>query len=188
MNPLMMTDMGIIVIGGLKHCGKSTLGRLIARDLGYQFYDLDDLIREETNGIWDSVREIWKTFGQEEFQRLEEEAARSFIDWHIPGLKEPGAVLSLGGGTIENPGAMTWLKNRGLNVYVRAPKNLLYGRIMAKGRPPFLSQENPQSDWDGLYEKRDALLERFADIIHDVDDSEAKINAQRLLLKMERSE
>ncbi len=184
----MIFNMAIILIGGLKHCGKSTLGRIIADDLDYQFYDMDDLVLAETAGAWKSVRAIYRDAGKDEFMRLEQDAARNFVEWHVPDLNGRGAILSLGGGTVENRGAMAWIGRKGFNVYVRAPRALLFKRIIAGGRPPFLSEDDPEGDWAALYEKRDALYAGFAALTHDVDESEPSINAQRLLVKLEESE
>ena len=133
--------MGIILLAGIKHCGKTSLGKIISADLGYRFFDLDDLVLQATGGSWDSVREIWINMGRHEFRRLEEDATRNFVEWVIPSLEGEGIVLSLGGGMVENPGALGWLKNRGLKVYIRADADLLYRRIMAGGRPPFSFRE-----------------------------------------------
>ncbi|RKX83074.1 MAG: hypothetical protein DRP70_15320, partial [Spirochaetes bacterium] len=76
--------MGIILLGGIKHCGKTTLGRLAAEELGWRFYDLDNLILKEAGGMWKTVREVWQDMGKEEFQLLEEDASRNFIEWIIP--------------------------------------------------------------------------------------------------------
>ena len=180
--------MRFILLGGIKHCGKSTLGRIAAAELGYRFYDLDNLILDEAAGSDSSavsVRDIWRNLGEFEFRRLEEDACRNFIEWVIPGLNS-GCVLSLGGGTAENPGAMAWIGKKGINVYIRGEESLLFRRIMAGGRPPFLSEESPREDFAALYARRDALYRNFAHIIHDVDDSPAEINARRLVAALER--
>ena len=182
----MMVRMRLLLIGGIKHCGKSTLGRIIAKDTRRPFYDMDDLILAEADGAWKSVRSIYLNLGLAEFQALEEDAARNFVEWHLPGCIETGAVLALGGGTVENKGAMAWIGRKGTHVYVRADEELHYGRIMTKGRPPFLSEENPREDFHRLYEKRDALYTQFAHVIHDVDDAPPEINAQRLLVALEK--
>ena len=178
--------MGLILVGGLKHSGKTSLGRIIARDLDCPFFDMDELILEETSGAWKSVRKIYRDLGRDEFQRLEEEAARNFVEWRLPELGGDPAVLALGGGTIENAAAMAWLSGRGTAVYLHADADLLFARIMEGGRPPFLSEERPEEDFKELYRKRDALYADFADIIHDVDDSPQEINAQRLLVVLEK--
>lgn len=147
---------------------------------------MDDLVLKETAGAWKSVRAIWQDLGRDEFMLLEEDAARNFVEWIIPDLKGQGCILSLGGGTVENTGAMAWIGAKGTNVYVRAEEELLYGRIMAGGRPPFLSEENPREDFAALYRKRHLLYTDYANLIHDVDDAPAKINAQRLLVALEK--
>ncbi|MCK5736521.1 MAG: hypothetical protein KAH21_08585 [Spirochaetaceae bacterium] len=178
--------MGIILLGGIKHCGKTTLGRLASKELGYRFYDMDDLTLKETDGSWKTAREIWQNMGKQEFQLLEEDAARNFMDWILPDLNPEGCILSLGGGTVENPGAMAWIGKMGTNVYIRGEEEMLYTRIMAGGRPPFLSKTTPREDFSRLYEKRNALYRDFAHIILDVDDSPAEINTQRLIVALEK--
>jgi len=182
----MMGPMRILLIGGLKHCGKSSLGRIVARENGLAFYDLDDLVLGETGGAWTTVRQLYRDLGRLEFLSLEEDAARTFVEWAIPRLEGDGAVLALGGGTVENPGAVAWLRHAGTRVYVRAEAELLYRRIMAGGRPPFLSEDDPHGDFLELYARRDALWREFADLVHDVDDSPKDINARRLQVALEK--
>lgn len=178
--------MGLILIGGLKHCGKTSLGRILARDLECPFFDLDDLVLEETAGKWKSIRQLYRELGRDEFRRLEVAAVRDFIEWRIPTLGGEPAVLSLGGGTIENTEAMAWLSGRGTAVYLKAEAELLFERIMQGGCPPFLSEDNPKEDFMTLYEKRDALYIQFADMIQEVDDAPQLVNAQRLLVSLEK--
>ena len=175
-----------IILGGLKHCGKTSLGKILAADSGYRFFDLDDLVLEAAGGLWDSVRELWEKMGGYEFRYMEAEAARNFVEWIIPALGGSGSILSLGGGTVENSDALGWVKNLGLKVYLRADAELLYSRIMAHGRPPFLSEDDSHGGFMELYDKRHPLYTEFADIIHDVDDAPKKINAQRLLTALEQ--
>ena len=179
--------MSIIILGGIKHCGKTSLGRSIAQNMHCNFYDLDNLILNVSNNSWETVRDIWKDLGKYEFIRLEAEAARTFVEWIIPSDYGQNCILSLGGATIENSGAMSWLKNLGVNVYIRASSDILYKRIMSKGRPPFLSEDNALEDFQVIYKHRNAMYEKFADLIHDVDDSPLHINAQRLLTSLEKN-
>ena len=178
--------MKLLIIGGLKHCGKTSLGRVMAKELGYHFFDLDDLLIEAAAGTWESAREIWRTLGKEEFLKLEERASRNFVDWVMPSIKGGGVILSLGGGTISNKPAMGWLKNQGLQIYVRADANLLFRRIMAGGNPPFLSERNPWGDFLTLYQRRDALYRSIAHLVHDVDDAPIPVNARRLLQEVRK--
>ncbi len=155
----------------MKHCGKTSLGKLIAEDYGFECYDLDDITLEMAGPAWKSARSIYNTLGKKEFQLFEEDAARHFVEWIMPNVERPGVILSLGGGVIDNPGALAWLANRGVVVYVHADAELLYARIMKNGRPPFLSEESPKEDFLRLYQTRDAGYRDFA---------------QRLLVSLEK--
>ena len=120
-----MCDMGLVVLGGMKHCGKSTLGRIIAEDVGWAFQDLDDLILTESSGTWKSVRDLWRELGKEAFAAIEEEAARNYMEWTMPTLEKKGCILSMGGGTIENGGAMAQISRTGRNGYIRADEEII---------------------------------------------------------------
>ena len=147
--------------------------------------EIYDLILKETGGVWKSVREIWQNMGKDEFQLLEEDASRNFVEWIIPDLDGEGCILSLGGGTVENTGAMAWIGKKGTNVYIQGDEEMLFQRIMANGHPPFLSEEQPREDFSALYRRRDALYRSFAHLIHPVDDSPADLNARRLVVALE---
>jgi len=180
-----MALMRMILIGGIKHCGKTTLGSIAAAGLNYDFFDLDELMLEESMGEWGSVREVMRKLGVDGFRKLEAKAVASFIERIIPGLSRNGVVLSLGGGIVENSEAMARLGNRGTRVYLLASSELLYRRISSSGKPAFLSAESPYEDFTELYRRRDILYRDFADLIHEVDESPPKLNARRLLLALE---
>lgn len=180
-----MAPMETILIGGIKHCGKTTLGSIVAVELNYDFFDLDELILGEGMGEWDSVREVMRKLGVDEFRKLEAMAVTSFIERIFPSLSKGGVILSLGGGVIENSEAMARLGNRGTRVYLLASFELLYRRISSSGKPAFLSAESSHEEFSELYRRRDILYRRFADLIHEVDNSPAEINARRLLLALE---
>ncbi len=181
----MIGYMRIIILGGLKHCGKTSLGRTLSQRLGCHFFDLDSLMLESTGERWGSVREIWKAVGPDEFVVLEEQAMRNFIDWIMPTLKSQTIILSLGGGTIENSNAMNLISEYGLKVYIRADAEMLYQRIMRKGKPPFLSEKQPRKDFSIIYKRRHKLYEEYADICVDTYDVPLRVNAQRLLVEVE---
>ncbi len=183
--PLMIPVMKTIILAGHKHCGKTSIGKILASYLEYTFHDMDDLTVEECQGAWRTPRQIWKNMGERGFRHLEEEAARHFVEWHLPAAGHGGTVLALGGGTAENTGAMAWLENRGTVVYLFAPEKLLFERIMAEGRPPFLSAENPEGDWAIIYKRRDGVYRKYASLIYEAAGGDAAYNARRLLVELE---
>ena len=177
-------SMKLLIICGIKHSGKTSIGMAVAEHYGVPFYDLDNLVLEVAAGTWNTVREIWQELGKEEFMRLEAGAASRFVQQILPLYDF--SILSLGGGTIENTNAMAFLKNTGRVIYLRADARILYRRVMQKnGRPPFLSEDHPWEDFQSLYSRRDNLYFQIADIVHNVDNSPKAVNAQRLITKLE---
>lgn len=139
---------------GMKHTGKSSVGRLWASRRGWDFYDLDTLLEAGAGGGRTS-RQIYLEEGREGFQRHEAEAAEFIAGRLIKGR----AVLAWGGGTVTNPRAVEILKGLGTLVVLTDRAEVLYGRIMRGGRPAFLSEERPWEDFQALYQERTALLE-----------------------------
>lgn len=165
-----------IILFGVKHCGKSTLGKLLACNNNILFYDLDDEILKICENEL-TIREIYKKVGLEKFKELEVIAIKKIFSENF----DKQIVLSLGGGTIENQEAINLFRNNALLIYIDGLPEILYSRIIETGIPPFLSQENPWEDFLKLYEKRKALCLELSDfsitpINGDVDKSVEILN------------
>lgn len=139
---------------GLKHTGKSSLGRLFAARRGWTFLDLDTLL-EAAAGGQRSARQIYLDEGRDGFQRWEAEGARRAAE----RLRQGRAVLAWGGGTVTNPLAVEELRALKPLVLLTDRTELLYQRILRSGRPAFLSEQNPWQDFQALVRERSALLE-----------------------------
>jgi len=155
-----------IILSGIKHSGKSTVGWAVASQLGLYFADLDDLILRDAAGF-DSVREIFRTFGADGFQERE---ARS-LDHFLLANEGKSFVLSLGGGTIENRSALELLDREDLSTYfLDADEKALYSRIARGGIPPFLEGENPKGKFSILYNRRSRRYRDWAAVVIDTRD------------------
>ncbi len=149
------------ILTGMKHCGKSTIGALLAKRLGFPFFDLDRAI-ETTFSLAGtvSVREIYKEQGSGTFQKLETRALRNLVKTG----KTP-CVLSLGGGTIENREAISILKEvSGFFIFLDVEEHILLTRILRGGIPPFLSASDPAASFHTIFERRVPLYRAAADI------------------------
>lgn len=176
-----------LVLSGIKHCGKTTLGKLLAERQACAWYDLDQLVLNfPASSHYETVRELFRTEGVDHFRYLEVEAMKRVLTRFNPGTKS--AVLSLGGGTIENKEAMDLIKNEATLVYLYSPEELLYTRIMDGGRPPFLSEENPKEDFHNLFIKRDGLNRDQADLVIDLPSGSAEENVQAIWNFLKKSE
>jgi shikimate kinase len=164
-----------LVLSGIKHCGKTTLGSMLADRRGCAWYDLDQLIMNRPSANhYSSLREFFRAEGLGRFQELETECLIDVLKRFNPGTKQ--AVISLGGGTIENKDAMDMLQGEGNIVYLYVPEDTLYERIMAGGRPPFLSEETPREDFHEIYLRRDQMNRDIADLIIDLNETSPENN------------
>lgn len=82
------------VLVGLPGCGKSTIGRRLARAMNLTLLDTDSAIEAKTGRV---IAEIFAEDGEEEFRRIEEEVIREALETH-------DGILSLGGGAVTSPG------------------------------------------------------------------------------------
>ncbi len=154
-----------IVLMGMKHCGKTTLGAMLARRLSREFFDLDRVvegIEAERLGRPVTAREIYRLRGKEAFQALEERALREILGTGSGGAD--GVVVALGGGTIENGAALAILREAGILVFLDEDEEVLFRRIEAGGLPPFLEGSSPRESFHDLYEKRTSLYRERADL------------------------
>lgn len=143
--------MDTLQLAGMKHTGKSSLGRLWADRHGWEFYDLDTLIEEDSGK---SSRQLYLDEGKEGFQRREALAAARIA----PRLAQGKAVLAWGGGTAVNDKAVSALRTHGVLVVLNDSFEVLYERIMKGGRPAFLSAQTPREDFRRVYVERTAWL------------------------------
>ena len=99
--------MNNIILTGMPSCGKSTLGRLLAKELGYAFLDTDDVIIEQ-NGC--PLKDILDNEGLDGFIRAEEAAVCS--------VNVDNTVIATGGSVVYSPKTMEHLKSLGRIVYI----------------------------------------------------------------------
>ncbi|MDR0654752.1 MAG: shikimate kinase [Treponema sp.] len=150
--------MGIILITGPKHSGKTSAGRALAALMKGPFIDLDELIAEREGK---SPRELYRE-GPEVFRRAEAAALQSLLP---PG--KACVILAAGGGLCDNPVALEFLKNPGISiVFLETSAETAWNRIKeAAGElPPFLDTGNPQETHRLLHERRSAAYHSLAQI------------------------
>ena len=163
-----------IVFLGIKHCGKSTQGRLLAKRLQREFVDTDELLSSayavqysaEVSAV--SPREIMKKHGDDFFRRFEAGVIRDLIAEH-----SSGTVVALGGGVPCNAFLdADELKKLGVNVYLEVTAQTAFERIVADGIPPFLQDGDPWKAFQQMYEERLPYYSRIADLHISVKDEE----------------
>lgn len=141
-----------IVLIGMPGVGKSTIGVVLAKVLGYQFIDADLVIQEKTGRL---LKDIIAEDGIEEFVRIENEVNAS--------IDTKKAVIATGGSVVYGKEAMEHLSEIGTVVYLQLELPALSRRLgNLKKRGVVLKKGQTLKD---LYEERTPLYEKYADII-----------------------
>ncbi|NNM54275.1 MAG: hypothetical protein HKM05_06085 [Spirochaetales bacterium] len=135
---------------GMKHTGKSSLGKKLAQVRRLPFRDRDQLLENLPEAQGRSARDVFRAGGKELFQRLEALAAAGAVQ----EMRRAPLVLAWGGGTIDNPPAVKHLASIGVLIHLKEKPELLFERILKGGLPAFLSPVHPWEDFQVLYRER----------------------------------
>ena len=143
-----------IVLIGMPGVGKSTVGVVLAKALGYQFVDADLLIQEAEGKL---LSELIEEHGTDGFIEIENRV-NSQIQTHR-------SVIATGGSVVYGKEAMEHLKSIGTVVYLKQNLRVLQRRLRnLKGRGVVLKEGQTLVD---LYKERTVLYEKYADITVD---------------------
>jgi len=150
--------------------GKTTVGRALARRLGYTFVDSDREIVERT-GV--SIPVIFDIEGEAGFRAREHTVIQELVNRRL-------IVLATGGGAVLDPLNRAALKNHGITIYLRASVEELWRRTRHDHSRPLLQTQAPRETLQALFELRDPIYRDVADIV--VDTSLQSV--QRLLTQL----
>lgn len=159
-----------IILIGMPSCGKSTLGRLLSKELGYAFLDTDDVIIRR-NGC--PLRDILDREGLDGFKRREEEA--------ICSVETQRTVIATGGSVVYSPTGMAHLKQLGRIIYLQLSYEELERRLGDLHERGVAIA--PGSTLLDLYHERVPLYERYADITVPVADTNSVRQTLREILR-----
>jgi shikimate kinase len=135
--------------------GKTTVGRKLAKTIGWQFADLDQYI-EEATGV--SVATIFEIEGEAGFRQREMQALCQITECSR-------LVVATGGGVVLNPVNRARLLSSTGVVYLHAAPELLYSRTKHDKGRPLLQVADPLARITCLVERRDPLYREVADVI-----------------------
>lgn len=136
-----------IVLVGFMGAGKSTVGPMVAKELGFAFLDIDSAI-EKTFSL--PITEIFTRFGEGRFRDQEAQAIRA----HVRGAD---TVIALGAGAIENPGTRALLATE-VVVLLKVELEDALSRIAPFSTRPLAMRP----DIDEIYRRRIALYDEVA--------------------------
>ncbi len=142
---------------GLMGAGKTTIGRLLAKQLGREFYDSDHEVERKT-GV--KIPLIFELEGESGFRKRETAAIEELSQMD-------NLVVATGGGAVLLEENRAFLKNTGKIIYLRAKVNDLYQRTRSDKSRPLLQGANPKQKLEELYTVRDPIYTALADYIVD---------------------
>ena len=150
-----------IILIGMPACGKSTVGVLAAKALGYRFID-SDLVIQEREGR--RLHRIICEEGREGFLKIEEDVNLTL------GTDSTPAVIATGGSAVYSPAAMAHFKAVGTVVYLSLSFETVEKRL---GNFTHRGVVMPEGyTLRDLYDERCALYEAYADVIIDEEETD----------------
>lgn len=162
-----------IILIGMPGVGKSTVGVILAKVLGYQFIDADLVIQQEEKRL---LREIIEEEGEAGFLKVENRVNAS--------LQAERAVIATGGSVVYCREAMKHLKEIGTVIYLELAYDALKRRLgNLKGRGVVLKEGQ---DLRGLYEERVPLYEKYADLTINEKNLDVEGTLQKILEKINK--
>ncbi|MBQ3101969.1 shikimate kinase [bacterium] len=118
-----------IFLIGMMGSGKSTIGRLLADELGYEFVDMDSIIEEQEGRL---IAEIFAHEGEEHFRRIESHVLAELFE-------KENCVIACGGGVVQQARNHMFLRGSRNVFYLDAKPQILYDRISGDESRPKLS-------------------------------------------------
>ncbi|CUM88802.1 Shikimate kinase [Blautia hydrogenotrophica] len=164
--------MNNIILIGMPGVGKSTLGVVLAKVLGFQFIDADLLIQEQERK---KLHQIIKEVGINGFMEIENQVNAS--------IEAERSVIATGGSVVYCRQAMSHLKEIGTVVYLKVSLSTLEKRLgNLKRRGVILKKGQTLKD---LYEERVPLYEKYANVVVDEKGRDLEECLQLLLEKLD---
>ncbi len=161
-----------IILIGMPAVGKSTVGVVVAKRLGYKFIDTDLLIQEQEGKL---LREIIAEKGTDGFLQIEDQVNA--------GVDASQAVISPGGSVVYCENAMKHYQEIGTIVYLQASYHTISRRLRnAKKRGVVLRDGQTLKD---LYDERVKLFEKYAQVTVCEDGLEIEETIEKVLNTLE---
>ena len=159
-----MTNSNIIFLIGLMGSGKTSIGKLLAKETAREFVDTDHEIIKEKNLTIDN---IFKKFGENYFRDIEHNTLLKLI-------KNKNSIISTGGGIILKKENVDIMINSGKIIFLDIDIKTQILRIKNKKNRPLLDNDHMEEDLKKMKESRDRIYNSIANYIVNVS-SKTKI-------------
>ncbi|MEO5840955.1 MAG: shikimate kinase [Acidimicrobiales bacterium] len=167
-----------LVLVGMMGAGKTSVGRRLARRLGWRHVDADKRI-ERTTGR--TIPDIFAVDGEAGFRAIEHDVLETLL--RVPGR----TVISTGGGAVLAPANCALMRERGTVVWLRARPETLLTRVgKGNGRP--LLVDDPAAALRRISAERESAYANAAHVVVDVDGCTADQVADAVLAAVKGEE
>jgi shikimate kinase len=167
MNSRLFANIALI---GFMGTGKTSVGRLVAEQLHYEYVDTDELIQASTGR---SITEIFTKNGESHFRKLEREMVAD-----LSGRVK--TVIATGGGLPVDPENLVSLKQHALVVCLWSSPEKIWERVRYQSHRPLLLNENPQAKIRELLAAREPFYKQ-ADVLLNTELRSVREVAQQVV-------
>ena len=157
-----------LILIGMPGAGKSTVGVVLAKRLGFHFLDTDLIIQAQEKI---RLQQIIDLHGVDAFRKIEEQT--------LLGLYTEHCIIATGGSVVYSREGVEALGRTGYQIYLQVPLQVLQQRIADMGNRGLVMARG--QTFAGLYRERTPLYEKFADLTIACGD----LNAEQVAAKIE---
>ena len=133
-----------LTLTGMMGVGKSTIGKILAKQLNYKFVDVDKLIENKEGS---TINYIFKNKGESYFRKIEN-------DITLAELKKNNSVISMGGGAFLNNSIRKSAKKLSTSFWLDVPIDELIKRLKKNNKRPLLLKKNTNEEIKKIYFNR----------------------------------
>ncbi len=157
--------MNNIYLIGMPGCGKSTIGKIISKEINREFIDLDEYIIRCSGK---SIEELFSV-GEAHFRSVETECLKMVSDMD-------NLIVATGGGIIETAGNDEIMRNSGIVIFIHTTPEKIMENSSLDGRPLLAKNKNKVFElFDRRYEKYKSAAEYIVENMGDIKDTISKI-------------
>lgn len=167
--------MANLILVGPMCAGKSTIGRLLAKEVRYLFKDSDKEIEQRTGA---DIPWIFDVEGEQGFREREQAMIAELC-------AEDGLVLATGGGVVMRPENRQAIRQGGRVIYLHTSVEQQLERTSRDRNRPLLRTANPERVLTELMAIRDPLYREVADIIIETDERPPRLVVQEILAQLQ---
>lgn len=153
-----------VCLVGMPGCGKTTLGKELAKKLGAGFVDSD---REIERRIGDTVTSIFKKEGEAGFRLHEYNVIKDMI------LQRPARVIASGGGAFVQDKTRLFMQEHSVTLWLKPSLDLIYRRVSRKNTRPLLETHDKHDTIEKMAEQRYPFYSQAHMVLEDTACEEA---------------